>query len=128
MLFRSSELHPFASKGQTSIEGEDRTLSSRVAQALGMALHELAINAAKYGALSTANGRLGIAWQQNDDHSLTIKWQETGLNSVTTGATKGFGTTIIDRVLPLETGGHVTRTLGDTGLTCTITLPDPLRA
>ena len=121
------ELQPFASHGQTNIEGTDCTLSSRVAQALGMALHELATNAAKHGALSTANGRLGIGWQQNDDQSLTIEWQETGLKAATADAPAGFGTTIIDRVLPLETGGHVTRIISEAGLTCTITLPNPQR-
>jgi PAS domain S-box-containing protein len=119
------ELQPFVDQGQTRIDGTDCTLSSRIGQALGMALHELAINAAKYGALSQANGRLRVFWEHGSDQSITLHWQETGLGAVPSDIESGFGTTIIDRILPLETGGSVTREITETGLTCTIVLPDP---
>jgi PAS domain S-box-containing protein len=122
-----SELGPFGSQQQIVIHGPDCVLSSRVAQALGMALHELATNAAKYGALSQADGRLNVNWRLDDDGGLTLDWLETGLSHVKTSKAAGFGTTIIDRILPLETGGTVARNLDATGLTCTITLPDPLK-
>ncbi|OYU15615.1 MAG: hypothetical protein CFE37_04620 [Alphaproteobacteria bacterium PA4] len=122
-----SELKPFAGQQQTVIDGPDCTLSSRVAQALGMALHELATNAAKYGALSQGNGRLHISWRLGDDGSLILDWLETGLTHVKTSAAAGFGSTIIDRILPMETGGTVDRNLHATSLSCTITLPDPLK-
>ncbi len=124
------ELQPFASEAlrQISINGPDCTLSSRVGQALGMALHELATNAAKYGALSGADGHLSITWWRLPDQGLHIEWRETGQSNVPAATSSGFGSRIIDRVLPLETGGSVERTLAATGLTCIISLPDPQKA
>ena len=124
-----SALEPHASDeaGAIRIEGADLTLSSRVGQALGMALHELATNAAKYGALSRVEGRLAIGWQFQPDRALLIDWRETGLTDLIADGHIGFGTTLIDRILPLETGATVERTLTATGLVCTIILPDPQR-
>jgi PAS domain S-box-containing protein len=122
-----SALEPHAGEDPADIhiDGDDLTLSSRVGQALGMALHELATNAAKYGALSLAGGRLTITWAVQPDRTLQIEWRETGLTDVATSGPNGFGSTLIDRVLPLETGGKVDRRLTATGLACTIVLPDP---
>jgi PAS domain S-box-containing protein len=122
-----SELEAYADKGQTLVSGENIILSSRVGQALGMALHELAINAAKYGALSQPQGRLKVQWETGSDHGVTLRWHETGVAMTAAEAPSGFGTTIIDRVLPLETGGRVTRDITGTGLICTIDIPDPLK-
>ncbi|MEY2883512.1 MAG: hypothetical protein RL490_1236 [Pseudomonadota bacterium] len=121
-----SELQPFANHGidQTLIEGQDCSLSSRVAQALGMALHELATNAAKHGALSRPDGRLTVSWQSDVNHAIILSWIETGLSALQKDASPGFGTTIIDRILPLETDGIVHRVMTPNGLTCTITLPN----
>jgi PAS domain S-box-containing protein len=122
-----SELEAYADKGQTLVTGENVILSSRVGQALGMALHELAINAAKYGALSQPQGRLKVHWEPGSDQGVTLHWHETGVATTASEAPSGFGTTIIDRVLPLETGGNVTRTFTNAGLVCTIDIPDPLK-
>ena len=121
------EPHADDESGAVRIEGDDLTLSSRVGQALGMALHELATNAAKYGALSHPDGQLTISWHSRPDRTVHLDWRETGLADVAIDTAKGFGTVLIDRVLPLETGGTVERTLTATGLACTIILPDPLR-
>jgi two-component sensor histidine kinase len=123
-----SELEAYADKGQSLVTGENIILSSRIGQALGMALHELAINAAKYGALSQSGGRLEVHWEQSSDHGVTLHWRETGMSMTASEAPSGFGTTIIDRVLPLETDGSVTRDITCTGLICTIVIPDPLKA
>ena len=112
---------------QVSIEGEDQTLSSRVGQALGMALHELATNAAKYGTLTHDDGLVTVSWTVDAEGSLRIEWRETGLTDVPVEISPGFGTTIIDRILPLESGGSVERILTPTGMLCTIVLPDPQR-
>lgn len=122
-----SELEAYADKGQSLVTGENVILSSRVGQALGMALHELAINAAKYGALSQSTGRLNVHWDHGD-HGVTLHWHETGVAMTALETPSGFGTTIIDRVLPLETGGSVSRAITSTGLICTIVIPDPLKA
>jgi PAS domain S-box-containing protein len=121
-----SELEAYADKGQSLVTGENVILSSRVGQALGMALHELAINAAKYGALSQPSGRLKVHWEHGD-HGVTLHWHETGMSMTALETPSGFGTTIIDRVLPLETGGTVTRDITSTGLICSIVIPDPLK-
>lgn len=121
------EPHADDAIGAMRIDGEDVTLSSRVGQALGMALHELATNAVKYGALGQAEGQLAISWTARPDRSVHIEWCESGLADVATTIAKGFGTILIDRVLPLETGGTVVRTLTSTGLACSIVLPDPMR-
>ena len=123
-----SELQPFADRGQVQVTGENVILSSRVSQALGLALHELASNAAKYGALSHADGRLQIFWDRDNHGGVTLHWREAGRGADTPAAPAGFGSTIIDRVLPLETDAIVTRQLTEAGLSCTIALPDPIKA
>lgn len=121
------EPHADAEHGAVRVEGDDLTLSSRVGQALGMALHELATNAAKYGALSQPDGELTIAWHARADAALHIEWHETGVAEMPVEVNPGFGTMLIDRVLPMETGGTVERTLTASGLACTIVVPNPLR-
>ena len=118
------ELRPYASRseGQIGLVGPNVTLSSRVAQALGMAVHELATNALKYGALSVPAGRLAVTWQVTAG-ALRLNWTETGLTGLVIPQSNGFGSTIIDRILPAETAGSVTRRFAPTGLVCTIEVP-----
>ncbi len=121
-----SELKPYAAKSsqQISITGDNLALGSRAAQALGMALHELTTNAVKYGALKMPSGRLDVRWTSNRE-LLHIDWIETGLTNAAASEGAGFGSTIIDRILPAETGGTVTRVIALTGLVCTIDIPLP---
>ncbi len=121
------EPHAGGDLTQVAITGDDHTLSSRVGQALGMALHELASNAARYGTFSQDEGKLTIAWQSSPERGLEIDWQESGLSDLPPAGRQGFGTTIIDKVLPKETGGTVTRTLTASGLHCLMVIPDLLR-
>ncbi len=123
----NSELQPYAPRasGQVVVNGDNVALTSRVAQALGMALHELATNAVKYGALSTPAGRLHVSWQTAVDGSLLIDWIESGLSDIPATDHTGFGSSIIDRILPAETGGTVDRRLDSSGLTCRIVIPAP---
>ncbi|WP_426163703.1 sensor histidine kinase [Sandarakinorhabdus sp. DWP1-3-1] len=122
-----SELQPYSPQvpGQIVTDGPNVALSSRVAQALGMALHELATNAVKYGALGRPEGRLRVTWRTAADGTLSIDWQESGMRDLTSDSKVGFGSSIIDRVLPAETGGTVTRTIGPDGLNCAIIIPAP---
>src|SRR5215475_5146479 len=105
------ELAPYATKGNTEIDGPDVVLKAEVGQALGMVLHELATNAAKHGALSTQNGRVSIRWQQRlNGHSgpiLVLDWSEVGGPSVVNPKKPGFGTNTIRDLIPYEFGGTV---------------------
>lgn len=122
----ASELQPYASRneGQIRIDGPNVTLSSRTAQAVGMALHELATNAVKYGALRQATGQLYVEWW-TETGALHLEWRETGLTNVVEPLTLGFGSKIIDRILPAETSGTVARKFLQTGMICRIEIPDP---
>ena len=127
----ASELQPYvgAASSQLAITGPDAALSSHVAQALGMALHELATNAAKYGALSRPEGHLNVHWSLGaTDGALRLVWCETGVAVIAAPTHKGFGSTIIDRVLPAETGGSVDRQFTAAGQVCIIDIPVPTRA
>jgi two-component sensor histidine kinase len=94
-----------------------------------MALHELCTNAIKYGALSTATGRVDLAWSVADapDRAFQMVWRESGGPAVTAPARKGFGLRLIEYGLAQEFGGRVTVDFAPTGLICTIegALPRP---
>ncbi len=93
-----------------------------------MALHELATNAIKYGALSNESGRVILHWQVSDDHggqSLHMKWAEQGGPPVTPPSRKGFGSRLIERGLAAELGGSVQLAFPDGGVVCTIDAPLP---
>jgi len=79
---------------QIAFEGPDFRISARAAETLGMALHELATNALKYGALSDENGKVAIRWQVAGGQ-FAIDWQETGGPAVTSPDRAGFGTNVI---------------------------------
>ena len=90
------------------LEGEDVLLRPAAAQNVGIALHELSTNAAKYGALSNADGRVTIAWTLGGDGActLTLTWRETGGPPVTAPTRKGFGTVVMDRIAGRALGGR----------------------
>ena len=88
------------------LEGVDVLLRPAAAQNIGIALHELSTNAAKYGALSNADGRVTIAWALGGDATLTLTWQETGGPPVVAPTRKGFGTVVMDRIAGRALGGR----------------------
>jgi two-component sensor histidine kinase len=85
-------------------------------------MHELATNAAKYGALSTENGVVDITWEI-DGEQLKLTWTESGGPPVTPPTRKGFGRLLIERVLASDLDGTVTLDFAGEGLKCVITLP-----
>ncbi len=101
------------------VAGPAVILSSRVAQALGMALHELATNAVKYGALGRRGGQLDVNWSVDaSTGAVQLIWLETGVPGTEKPRSSGFGSTIIDRILPSEIGGTVVRDFTGQGLIC----------
>ena len=112
--------------GNVLISGPGVALTPRAGMALAMAFHELASNAAKFGALSSVGGLLTVASEAILDAAaptLTIIWMESGGPPVTLPTRSGFGTTLIEQALIYEFDAEVSRQFLPEGLWCTITLP-----
>jgi len=105
---------------QIHVSGSDVQIPSRQTLALSMALHELATNAAKYGALSCPNGGVSVHWTL-EDGKLQLEWQELGGPPVAPPTRKGFGTRLLERLLMGELGGDIKIDYAPTGLLCRIT-------
>lgn len=82
-----------------SIVGPQVYLSAQQALGLSLAIHELATNATKYGALSRPEGRITIRWDKQDDDRFTFDWQESGGPLVTEPTRRGFGSRLTERVV-----------------------------
>ena len=122
------ELEPYRAEDGTrfTVEGPDFALRPKAALALGLAFHELATNAAKYGALSTREGRIRVTWDipnASAPGALRLKWAETGGPPVTNIAHKGFGSVLIERGLALELDAKVELDFDPGGLVCTVEVP-----
>jgi PAS domain S-box-containing protein len=99
-------------------------LPPQTALNLAMALHELATNAAKYGALSRPGGHVDLSWSvTHSEPLLHLHWRESGGPPVTKPEREGFGTRMIQRVLASELGGNVTLEFNPEGLECAIDAP-----
>ncbi|MDZ4866465.1 MAG: PAS domain S-box protein [Alphaproteobacteria bacterium] len=101
-------LEPFqTADGRIRIEGADARLSPKQALALSMALHELATNAAKYGALSNDAGRIDVVWRVALDGGaeLQLTWTESGGPPVAQPTRTGFGSRLVQRSLAQDLGG-----------------------
>ena len=111
---------------QVSIEGPAIALKPEAAQNLGLALHELAINAAKFGALSVPNGRVTITWgrcDSADGNSVELDWREALGPRVKTRRRKGFGSMVIERNLARALDAEVNLKFDPNGLHCHIVIP-----
>jgi two-component sensor histidine kinase/DNA-binding response OmpR family regulator len=118
------EMAPYhASHRQRVItKGPDVVLLPATAQAMALALHELATNAAKYGALSTDTGTLSVAWRVGED-SLILEWSETGGPPAAEPARLGFGLTIVRSSIEAQFRGGVRYDWRPDGLRCTLSIP-----
>ncbi|RZJ88971.1 MAG: sensor histidine kinase, partial [Brevundimonas sp.] len=92
------EFRPFASE-QVRLHGPEILLQSSETLALGLVIHELATNAAKYGALSVASGSVEVRWRQGEDDHLTIEWEESGGPEARAPDQTGFGSRLIRKSL-----------------------------
>ncbi|MBB4006539.1 HWE histidine kinase domain-containing protein [Allorhizobium taibaishanense] len=119
-----AELSPYSSDGSVlSLEGPLVVLDSRAYAVTALVIHELATNAAKYGALSRGGGTLGLIWRWTDAGDCEILWTERGGPTVTTPTRRGFGSALIDRSIPYDLGGKSTVTYDPGGLTAHLLLP-----
>ena len=108
------------------LAGPDLRLSPKVAQALGMAFHELATNASKHGALRQDGAQLKVSWrtvpgEQADD--VVIVWRETGVPLENPPTRRGFGAETIERSLPYMLGGDSRVEYHSDGVEWTIRFP-----
>jgi PAS domain S-box-containing protein len=120
----SEELAPYrgGEGDRIDIAGPAISLEPRTAQSIGLALHELATNAAKYGALSSHAGRLVVSWALEDDH-LLLSWTETAGPSVPSSVSKGFGLRVITASIEQQLEGKATFSWTPQGLKCTLSIP-----
>jgi PAS domain S-box-containing protein len=114
---------PASGAGRVRIEGAHVMLAPAAAQSLAMALHELATNATKYGALSTPDGTVGVAWHVAAGQ-LRLLWQERGGPPVPgSPARRGFGSRVLDATVRDQLGGAVERRWEPGGLVCDMAVP-----
>jgi two-component sensor histidine kinase len=113
--------------GSVAVECDGTFVSSELVRVLGMALHELATNAAKYGALSTKDGRVAISSRldSNGADRLHICWSEHAGPPVREPLHRGFGMKLIEEALAYETEGDVTLRFLPVGVRCEIQVPVP---
>ena len=106
-------------RSRFAVEGPAVHLEPKRALALGMGFHELATNAARYGALSNAHGMVHVTWSMEaDGESLKLHWREQGGPPVSEPARRGFGLRLIEHGLGRELGGAVTVDFAPDGLVC----------
>jgi two-component sensor histidine kinase len=121
------QLAPYATDANTTTSGPDVMLTAAATQAVAMVLHELVTNAAKYGALSTPDGRVSVNWDRppNGDAtaSLMIAWREFGGPPIAASIQSGYGTSLIRDLIPHELGGTVDLVFASDGVCCKIEIP-----
>ncbi|MET3924372.1 HWE histidine kinase domain-containing protein [Devosia sp. 2618] len=110
-----------------SLVGDDIELSAKQALSLALTVHELATNAAKYGATSVPGGTVAIRWgvepDEKGDRTFKFVWQESGGPIVVEPERRGFGTRLITRVLSADFNGKVGIEYAPSGVVCTLASP-----
>jgi PAS domain S-box-containing protein len=116
------ELAPYSrdERMRTQIGGPAVVLKPDLAQAIAVALHELATNAAKYGALSVPEGQVRVEWSRAADGRVVLRWTEAGGPPVNPPTRKGFGTHVMEAMIHGHVGGNVRLNWRVEGLGCEI--------
>ena len=113
----TSALLPYRTgRGRFAISGPETSLSGEQAFGLALALHELATNAIKYGALSVPDGHLTIRWNVSADRSFEFEWTETDGPTVAPPRRRGFGTRLVERTTALYFDGTSTLDFDQAGV------------
>jgi two-component sensor histidine kinase len=105
------------------MHGPPLRLKPNVALSLSLAVHELCTNAAKYGALSNADGRVELTWRVRPEGRLHIRWAENDGPPVECPSRTGFGTRLIKGALARELDARVDLEFRPAGLVCEIDMP-----
>ena len=119
------ELAPYArdEDHRLELDGPHTELAPNDALSLGLALHELATNAAKYGALSVAGGIVSVRWSQVSDTLAKIEWAESNGPEVSPPTRRGFGTDLIEKIVAHELRHPVELDFFPEGVRCTLLVP-----
>jgi two-component sensor histidine kinase/DNA-binding response OmpR family regulator len=116
------ELAPYRSGEKVTIDGPDISLEPSTAQGLALALHELATNAAKHGALSSETGKIGLTWQLRPD-ALVVNWMESGGPPIGPPAARSFGLRVIRASIEQQLEGETAFDWDPKGLRCHLSIP-----
>jgi PAS domain S-box-containing protein len=126
-LIRDELTSQAADKARLSLAGPKVMLAPKAAEVLTLAIHELATNAVKYGALRAPTGRIASRWivdSNGEEDWLELDWRESGVEiAPQENARKGFGTELITRRVPYELKGRGTLSLNRDGLHCCLAFP-----
>jgi len=120
------QLEPYTTDANTTISGPEIMLTSAQTQAVAMVIHELVTNAAKYGALSSPDGRVSVNWHRTRADVaaiLTITWRELGGPPIAAPFQSGYGSGLIRDLIPHELGGTVDLVFSSDGACCKIEIP-----
>lgn len=119
-----AELAPYArSEASIELEGPHVELAPNDALSLGLAVHELATNAAKYGALSTPEGKVRLTWALEKENLASIEWVESGGPPVPDQRSRGFGTDLIEKIVAHELRHPVRLEFAREGVRCRLLVP-----
>jgi two-component system CheB/CheR fusion protein len=125
----ADELRAYQGSGAEApvIEGTSVRLRAKPAESFALAVHELATNAVKYGALSAPTGRLRVAWSigtSGTEKLFEFRWAESGLEGLPPPPRRrGFGTEVLERSLAYELGADTRLSFRPDGLDCRISVP-----
>src|SRR4029077_4237270 len=112
---------PYRSGNKVELKGPNVSLSPATAQGIALALHELATNAAKHGALSSLRGKVGLTWQLQSD-VLTLHWVENGGPPIKTPSARSFGLKVIKASIEQQLGGQARFDWNPKGLRCDLSI------
>jgi two-component sensor histidine kinase len=120
-----AELAPYrqTDEHRIAISGPDVSLAPNDALSLGLAIHELATNAAKYGALTQSGGEVSIEWDLLSSRRVRLEWKERGGPPVKAVRGRGFGTDLIEKIVANELDSPVQLDFDSEGVTCVLTIP-----
>lgn len=120
----TAELIPYQNaRSKIVLDGPPVWMDARAYSIMALGLHELATNAAKYGALSMTGGVLNIDWSLDPLGDCLINWVETGVSNVSPPTRRGFGTVLIERGVPYDLGGESSIVYRPGGIVATFRIP-----
>ena len=129
IVFQELAAHGGQDERQVQVEGPPVPLPARTADSIGLAIHELATNSIKYGALAASSGRVRVRWQlapalaETDERCLEMEWHESGVPLTDLQPSRrGFGRELIEQGLPYELGARTSMEFRPGGLCCRIEL------